>query len=201
MEDGEEIDAGEIAIPEAAAGETRILSGYSTQSIRDRLDHQLLGNVWEVLTANEVADTPTTIGVPFLASSLLTETIKGPGDLSIDTGGFEPSLSTGAVITSEQNFAPDQFDLDAVVCVDGTPGDDITAYIRLWDASESSYFSVTQRQGVIQNFAGPDDMTSITLFATITAQVGDRVEIWLSNDTALRQVTLCDQTVLKIRGI
>ena len=166
----------------------------------DRFAHQLLGNVWEVTTANEAVTVVSVQGTAYLADSLLTPTIKGPG-VPVSGSTFLAEAISGATITAEENFSPDQFDISAVICVDGTAGNDVTAYIRLWDNSESSYFSVTQRSGTIANFSGPDDMATITLFAAVTADIDDRIEIWLSNDSGTGNLTLCDNTVLEVRGI
>jgi hypothetical protein len=170
--------------------------------IDERLQHQLLGNVWEVTDVNEIENTISDAGVYYLADSLLTETIKAGEPQSVSTlPAIMAAESGGAIIDSDENYSPLGFDMSAIICIDGTAGNDVGVRVRLWDDSEASYFTVTEMEGTVANFSGPDDMAQLGVFGTFTADVDDRVEIWIANLTNTNNITLCDSTVLKIKGI
>lgn len=69
----------------------------------------------------------------------------------------------------------------------GTNGDVINIYVRQWDDSASSYIDLSETAGSTFNSSGRAEGVAFNAIGALSNN--DRVEIWVENDTAARNVT------------
>lgn len=69
----------------------------------------------------------------------------------------------------------------------GTNGDQIQIYVRQYDSSASGYIDLSESGTVTMNASGRAE--NITIFGYGILDTNDRIEIWIENNTAARNVT------------
>lgn len=69
----------------------------------------------------------------------------------------------------------------------GTNGDVINLYIRQWDSSASGYIDLSQTAGSTLNASGRAEGVAFNGIGTLDN--GDRIELWVENESAARNVT------------
>lgn len=69
----------------------------------------------------------------------------------------------------------------------GTNSDVINIYVRKWDDSASSYVDLSETAGSTLNSAGRAEGVSFNAIGTLDNN--DRIELWVENETAARDVT------------
>lgn len=69
----------------------------------------------------------------------------------------------------------------------GTNGDVINIYVRQWDDSASSYIDLSETAGSTLNASGRAEGVAFNAIGTVDNN--DRIELWVENDTAARNVT------------
>lgn len=73
------------------------------------------------------------------------------------------------------------------ISLSGTNGDVINIYIRQWDDSASSYIDLSETAGSTMNASGRAEGIAFNGIGTISNN--DRIELWVENDSAARDVT------------
>jgi len=69
----------------------------------------------------------------------------------------------------------------------GTNGDVINVYVRLWDDSASSYVDLSETAGSTLNASGRAEGVAFNAIGTMNNN--DRIELWVENEIASRNVT------------
>ena len=94
-----------------------------------------------------------------------------------------------------------EFDVDAVLEIAGTRDDELEVSIRVYDDSASSYVEYFSTTRAIVNYVSRSDRAVFQLTDRVTLAQNDRVELWVKNLTAARDVTLINGSICKIRAL
>lgn len=93
-----------------------------------------------------------------------------------------------------------QLDVFSSLDIIGTAGDEVSLKIRVWDDSSSSYVDYIEVTKPIVNYpASGSDRAVYTLVDEVILDENDRVEIWVANLTAARNVTMSNGSLCRVR--
>ena len=95
--------------------------------------------------------------------------------------------------------AQSQIDVFASLEITGTANDEISVKIRVWDDSASAYVDYAEITKPIINYPSATDRNVFTLLDEVVLDVDDRVELWVANNTAPRNVTMTNGSLCRIR--
>lgn len=93
-----------------------------------------------------------------------------------------------------------QMDIFSSLEILGIAGDEISVKIRVWDNSLSSYVDYLEITKPIVNYPSTSDRAVFTLVGEIVVGESDRVEIWVANMTAARDVTMALGSLCRVRA-
>lgn len=97
------------------------------------------------------------------------------------------------------NSLPTEFEIKTTAEILGTAGDEIELMIRIYDSSAAGYVDAVSVIKPIVNYpGGTADRAVFTIFDVLDLANNDRVELWVRNLTAARNVTLAAGSIFNI---
>lgn len=101
-----------------------------------------------------------------------------------DLQWFTQSTSNAFVYDGDQTI---EIEVKGNLSFSGSNGDVINVYVRKWDASASAYVDLSETAGSTLNSAGRAEGVAFNAIGSLDN--GDRVELWVENDSQARDVT------------
>ena len=89
----------------------------------------------------------------------------------------------------ESDIATDLI-LSGGVVFDGGPNDSLSLIVRKWSESTAAYVDVETFKRSVSNVVGGNDVAIINFKVSIELSKGDRIELWVQNNTDASNVTL-----------
>lgn len=132
-----------------------------------------VGGQWSVTTA--AATTISAANTPVKLAGTTTYD---------DLQWFDGSTDNAMKLISEEVIEVQAL---CVLTITGTNGDQVSIQIRKWDDSASSYTTLSASGARTLNAGGRAE--GIELFAYAEMEENDRIEVWIENQTAARNVT------------
>lgn len=152
-----------------------IASSSSYARIRNCLgiNNTYVGGQWYI--SSTAVTTISTISVPVKIAGTTTYN---------DLQWFTQTTNNAFVYDGDQTI---QIEVKGNLSFTGTNGDVINVYVRQWDDSASSYIDLSETAGSTLNASGRAEGVAFNAIGTLNNS--DRIELWVENDTAARNVT------------
>jgi hypothetical protein len=83
---------------------------------------------------------------------------------------------------------PRQYQLIAILSLDGTANDVLKVNVRKYDSSSASFSDEYQLERKINNLAGSRDIAAFTIITNVTLDENDYIILQVSNETAARDI-------------
>ena len=135
------------------------------------------GGVWSVSTA--ATTTIAVINTPVKMAGTTTYTILDH---------FTQSANNAIESQTTEKLT---MDVTGSITVTGNNGDTIGIVLRHWDDSATAYVNLTTTTATFTDTVGPVDpgAENVTVYANVIMDIGDRVEVWLENQTGTDNIT------------
>lgn len=148
-------------------------SSYSRFRNCDGIKNTYVGGQWTISSA-----TPTVI-------SSISTPVKIAGTTTyIDLQWFTQTTDNEFVYDGDQTI---EIEVKGNLSFSGTNGDVINLYVRQWDDSASTYIDLSETGGSTLNSSGRAEGVSFNAIGTVDNN--DRIELWVENESAGRNVT------------
>lgn len=161
---------------------TDVLPNFASSSTYARFRNNLgikntyVGGQWSLTTPAATALSGVAVGTPLKVAGTTTY---------VDLQWFTQSTDNAFVYDGDQTI---EVEVKATLSFSGTNGDQIQVYVYKWDDSASSYVELSEGPPVTMNAAGRAE--NITIFGYGELDNNDRIEMFVENNTAARDVTL-----------
>lgn len=135
----------------------------------------MCGGQWAISSQTATALNGVSAGTPLKLAGSTAYT---------DMQWFTNSTDNAFVYHGDQTI---EVEVKGALSLSGTNGDEIQMYVRKWDDSASSYSDLSETGAVTMNAAGRAE--NVTVFGYGILDNNDRIELWIENNTASRDVT------------
>lgn len=158
------------------------VTGITEASVKSKFRNNVgitdtyVGASWEITT-----ETATTVS----ATSTLYQ-LNGTYTYSDLVHFSDNSVSGGTNDINYDSSLPLRADIIGVLDLTSGNNNQVKVYLRQWDDSASTYITI-KTATITTNGAGRAE--NVTLLASVTLNLDDRLEVWVSNETAAQDIT------------
>lgn len=159
-------------------------SSYARFSDCNGIRNTYVGGQWTI--TSQAATTISTANTPVKLAGTTTYN---------DLQWFTQTTSNAFVYDGNQTI---EIEAKGVISVSGTTNDQASIFFRQWDDSASAYIDAPKAQATLNGGLLGSRAEGIPFFAYFQLDNNDRIEVWIENDTAARNVTGLDGGLVSV---